>query len=140
MAKTIKVVDVSSADAINEEEEVEQVEQAEQVKSEEEVVSEARPEVEPEREKKTIKTVELFECEKCGKKLTARTLKYAHPSKCPYGDGKPSRTQTQKPVKPEKKQAEPEPAPKPILTAYEQRMLRIRERQDKIRELASQAF
>ena len=139
MAKTIKVVDVSSADAINEEEEVEQVEQVEQVKSEEEVVSEARPEVEPD-EKRTIKTVELFECEKCGKKLTARTLKYAHPSKCPYGDGKPSRTQTQKPVKPEKKQAEPEPAPKPILTAYEQRMLRIRERQDKIRELASQAF
>jgi hypothetical protein len=51
-----------------------------------------KPEVEPEREseKRTIKTVELFECEKCGKKLTARTLKYAHASKCPNGDGRPS--------------------------------------------------
>ena len=141
MAKTIKVIDVSSTDAINNDE-------AEQVESvEPEAVSEAKPEVEPESEKRTLKTVELFECEKCGKKLTARTLKYAHPSKCPYGDGKPQQVQIPKPVKPEKKReveretvVVKEPEPKPILTAYEERMLKIRGRQEKIRQLASQAF
>ena len=50
MAKAIKVIDVSSADAINEEEEVEQAKQVEPRKSEE-AVSEVKPEVEPEREK-----------------------------------------------------------------------------------------
>jgi hypothetical protein len=99
MAKTIKVIDVSSADAMKDEE----VNHVEPVV---EAVSEVKPEVEPEREseKRTIKTVELFECEKCGKKLTARTLKYAHASKCPNGDGKPSYQQVQtcsKPVDPE---------------------------------------
>jgi hypothetical protein len=141
MAKTIKVIDVSSTDAINNDE-------AEQVESvEPEAVSEAKPEVEPESEKRTLKTVELFVCEKCGKKLTARTLKYAHPSKCPYGDGKPQQVQIPKPVKPEKKReveretvVVKEPEPKPILTAYEERMLKIRGRQEKIRQLASQAF
>ena len=97
MAKTIKVIDVSSTDAINNDG-AEQVEPVEP-----EAVSEAKPEVEPESEKRTLKTVELFECEKCGKKLTARTLKYAHPSKCPYGDGKPQQVQIPKPVEPEKK-------------------------------------
>ena len=134
MAKSIKVIDVSSTDAVNEAEEVEQVESVKQ----EEAVSETKPEAEPESEKRILKTVELIECEKCGKKLTARTLKYSHSSKCPNGDGKPQQVQIPKPVKPEKKRAELEP--EPILTAYEQRMLRIRERQDKIRQLASQAF
>ena len=141
MAKTIKVIDVSSTDAINNDE-AEQVEPVEP-----EAVSEAKPEVEPESEKRTLKTVELFECEKCGKKLTARTLKYAHPSKCPYGDGKPQQVQIPKPLKPEKKReveretvVVKEPEPKPILTAYEERMLKIRGRQEKIRQLASQAF
>ena len=33
--------------------------------------------------KKNIKTVELIECPKCGKKVTERTLKYSHQAVCP---------------------------------------------------------
>ena len=39
--------------------------------------------VEEEPENKNIKTVELVQCPKCGKKLTQRTLKYSHESVCP---------------------------------------------------------
>ena len=33
--------------------------------------------------KKNLKTVELMECPKCGKKVTERTLKYSHQAVCP---------------------------------------------------------
>ena len=36
-----------------------------------------------EKPKKQVKTLELVECEKCGKKLTQRTLKYSHQPVCP---------------------------------------------------------
>ena len=36
-----------------------------------------------EKPKKQVKTLELVECEKCGKKLTQRTLKYSHQAVCP---------------------------------------------------------
>ena len=35
-----------------------------------------------------IKVVELSQCEKCGKKLTARTLKYTHNNVCPANENK----------------------------------------------------
>ena len=46
--------------------------------------------------KKNVKTVELVECEKCGKKLTQRTLKYSHPAVCPKNDPPPESTQKPK--------------------------------------------
>jgi hypothetical protein len=65
----------------------------------------------------------------CKQMLTGRGLR---------SDPKPATQKT------DKKQSEAvsakEPEPKPILTAYEMRMLKIRERQEKIRQLASQAF
>ena len=33
-----------------------------------------------------IKVIELLQCEKCGKKLTARTLKYSHNNVCPANE------------------------------------------------------
>ena len=39
--------------------------------------------------KKNVKTVELVECEKCGKKLTQRTRKYSHPAVYPKNDPPP---------------------------------------------------
>jgi hypothetical protein len=54
-------------------------------------------EVKPVEDKKNIKTVELVECPKCGKKLTQRTLKYSHEAKCPKNDNPPPAT-----VKPDK--------------------------------------
>ena len=59
---------------------VEEVEVIENKPVEEIQVSIAEPLVE--QKKKDIKTVELVECPKCGKKLTERTLKYSHQSKC----------------------------------------------------------
>ena len=35
-----------------------------------------------------IKVVELLQCDKCGKKLTARTLKYSHKNVCPANENK----------------------------------------------------
>ena len=35
-----------------------------------------------------IKVVELSQCDKCGKKLTARTLKYTHNNVCPANENK----------------------------------------------------
>ena len=35
-----------------------------------------------------IKVVELLQCDKCGKKLTARTLKYSHNNICPANENK----------------------------------------------------
>ena len=36
----------------------------------------------------SIKVVELSQCEKCGKTLTARTLKYTHNNVCPANENK----------------------------------------------------
>ena len=38
---------------------------------------------------KNVKIVELKECENCGKKLTARTLKYSHAAVCPANENTP---------------------------------------------------
>lgn len=133
MVKTIKVVDATSADTVP----VEAEEQTDRALNEiePETISDDMPELTP--EKKNIKTVELFECEKCGKKLTARTLKYSHHKMCPKNEGRSQQAQA---PKLEKKEQLQEPEHKPALTAYEQRMLKIRERQDKIKRLVSLAF
>ena len=59
--------------------------------------------------KKNVKTVELVECEKCGKKLTQRTLKYSHPAVCPKNDPPPESTQ-----KPKKQRSTVETPPQEV--------------------------
>ena len=59
--------------------------------------------------KKNVKTVELVECEKCGKKLTQRTLKYSHPAVCPKNDPPPESTQ-----KPKKQRSAVEAPPQEV--------------------------
>ena len=46
------------------------------------VFSDALKKNEPQKDE-NIKVVELLQCDKCGKKLTARTLKYSHNAVCP---------------------------------------------------------
>ena len=75
--------------------------------------------------KKNVKTVELVECPKCGKKLTQRTLKYSHGAKCP---------------KNEKPQPVREEVAPPPLSAHAQRLQKIKERQEKFKNLAVHAF
>ena len=75
-------------------------------------------------EKKNVKTVELVECPKCGKKLTQRTLKYSHAAKCPKNE-KPQ------PVREESVQPP---------SAHTLRLQKIKERQEKFKNLAVHAF
>jgi hypothetical protein len=44
--------------------------------------------VEDKKKDENIKVVELLQCDKCGKKLTARTLKYSHHNVCPENESK----------------------------------------------------
>lgn len=58
-----------------------------------------------------VKITELSQCDKCGKKLTARTLKYSHNKVCPANENKPIKKpivkEIEEPIKTEK------PTPKP---------------------------
>ena len=76
-------------------------------------------------EKKNVKTVELVECPKSGKKLTQRTLKYSHAAKCPKNE-KPQ------PVRQEEVAQPP--------SAHTLRLQKIKERQEKFKNLAVHAF
>ena len=54
--------------------------------------------VEDKKKDENIKVVELLQCEKCGKKLTARTLKYSHNNVCPANGNKtPPKSKRAKP-------------------------------------------
>lgn len=113
------------------------------------VVEEVKPEVvilepKPEDKKvenKNVKTVELVECPKCGKKLTERTLKYSHANKCPKNENK-----QEEPNKKVKTQHEAKPITQisedihPMVSAYTQRINKIKEKQEKFRNLATLAF
>ena len=78
--------------------------------------------------KKNVKVIELKECEKCGKKLTARTLKYSHAAVCPANENTP-------PAKSRKKEAiTPEEEPKPPQVA------RLRKRQENFNILFANAI
>lgn len=160
MVKKIKVVDVN-------EPELQQVEQAESVEAvvEEvkdepinEIISDIKPGVEaPVKEvdadikpdtdlkevKKSVKTTVLVECPKCFKKLTERTLKYSHEDKCPKNENRKKKEveEVNKVVKDTTsyiKNVDKE-TPK-VISAYEQRLLKIKEKQEKYKILASQAF
>ena len=81
--------------------------------------------------KKDIKTVELVACPKCGKKVTERTLKFSHPRTCPKNENKQKQVIKQESIKEEHK---------PVLSAHEKRMLNIKEKQDRIKQLILNAI
>ena len=83
---------------------------------------------------KNIKTVELVQCPKCGKKLTERTLKYSHPSKCSKNEDKPQQ------VKQEPKLEKSHDNIKPVLSANEKIILNIREKQERFKQLIFNAL
>ena len=103
-------------------------------------------EVEPEDEPKNIKTIELVSCPKCNKKLTSRTLKYSHESVCPENGHPPPSTKgkfKRKPTNREESLAhviEQYIEHIPALTAYDKRLLLIKQKQDNIKNLAVHAF
>ena len=101
--------------------------------------------------KKNIKTVELVECPKCGKKLTERTLKYSHPIKCPKNENKPKEINLPKSEnKPDEiNLLNSENKPDEIamskietkpLGVLENRLLKIKEKQERYKNLARNAF
>ena len=97
--------------------------------------------VKPEDEPKNIKTIELVVCPKCNKKLTSRTLKYSHESVCPENGNPPTSINRPKKQKISKEESvEPDIYIKPPLTAYEKRLNTIKEKQDKIKNLALHVF
>ena len=117
------------------------------VKKEEDPITvsscEEDPEPEPEPEpiinevekNDNIKVVELLQCEKCGKKLTARTLKYSHNAVCPANEAKTP--PKKKRVKEDELQEDiTEEQPQPLST----RIAKIRNRQEKIMYYFLQQF
>ena len=81
--------------------------------------------------KKDIKTVELVACPKCGKKVTERTLKFSHPRTCPKNENKQKQVIKQESIKEENI---------PVLSAQEKRILNIREKQERIKQLILNAI
>ena len=100
----------------------------------EEVVEELKPveeeDVEEEKPKTDAKTLELVPCPDCGKKLTARTLKYKHPKVRPVKN-----PPAEKQKKPEPR--EPETVEQPIRS---ERFTRSHVRKEKIQKLIAHAF
>ena len=70
--------------------------------------------------------IELKECEKCGKKLTARTLKYSHADVCSANENTP-------PAKSRKKEEATTPDSKPP------QVVRLRKRQEQRNTLFANA-
>jgi len=88
------------------------------------------PKIEEDKKKdENIKVVELLQCEKCGKKLTARTLKYSHNAVCPANGNKtPPKS---KRVKPDDESVDEVKTPLKVE--------RIKKRQEKLSNLFSNA-
>ena len=85
--------------------------------------------VEDKKKDENIKVVELLQCDKCGKKLTARTLKYSHNAVCPANGNKtPPKA---KRVKPDVEVIEEVKSPNKVD--------RIKKRQDKFNQLFANA-
>jgi hypothetical protein len=87
--------------------------------------------------KKNVKTVELVECEKCGKKLTQRTLKYSHPAVCPKNDSPPPES-TQKPKK--QRSTVETPPPQEVEAPQTLGMVRRVRKNERYKELIVHAF
>ena len=85
--------------------------------------------------KKNVKTVELVECEKCGKKLTQRTLKYSHPAVCPKNDPPPEASQ-----KPKKQRSTAEAPPQEVEAPQTLGMVRRVRKNERYKELMVHAF
>ena len=77
--------------------------------------------------KTETKTLELVPCPDCGKKLTARTLKYKHPSVC----------SAKQPPKEKKQKPEPANLEEPLRP---ERISRVQVRREKMQRLIAQAF
>ena len=89
--------------------------------------------------KKNIKTVELVECPKCGKKLTKRTLNYSHMAVCPSNGDRPQKKNVVKKQESEYGKYLDEGV-EPMYNEKLQRVNRIRTMNDKYKHLISNAF
>lgn len=91
-----------------------------------------------EKPKKQVKTLELVECEKCGKKLTQRTLKYSHQAVCP-GNNPPAEAVQ----KPKRQRKPPPPTPEepqdPMMPSTLGLARRLR-RNERYKHLVANAF
>ena len=84
--------------------------------------------------KKNVKVIELKECEKCGKKLTARTLKYSHAAVCPANENTPpAKSRKKKAITPDDDEEEKEEPKQP-------QVARLKKRQEKFNILFANAI
>ena len=80
----------------------------------------------------SIKVVELSQCEKCGKTLTARTLKYTHNNVCPA-------TEVKTPPKAERVMPDDEPNEDVKEQQTTNKVERVKKRQEQFNHLFSNA-
>ena len=95
--------------------------------------------VEEEPETNNIKTVELVQCPKCGKKLTQRTLKYSHEAVCPGNEKQTIKKPKREQVAPKKEQYD-EPIDDHIERPVMQRSKIIQIRSGRYKNSISHAF
>ena len=109
-----------------------------------EVVKESEPvkEAEPVQEQKNIKTVELVECPKCGKKITQRTLNYSHMAVCPANENRSAKKTNVRTVGGSESEYGKylDEGSKPMESAKLQRLSRTQLRREKYQHLISNAF
>ena len=99
------------------------------------IVEESKPKA-----KSTTKQ-EIMECKDCGKKLTAKTLKYNHVYNCP------AKKQQQQPQKQEQEHppAQPEQPPQQLVSSVSDRLQKLKQERafrnhEKVKHLIAQAF
>jgi hypothetical protein len=112
-----------------------QKEEAEPVVEQQEVEADVKP-----KKKGSYKTLELVECPKCGKKLTERTLKYSHASKCPKNEEVQSNMQVAVNPREAVEHIKVSKDIEPAVSAYAQRLKKIKEKQESFKNLATLAF
>ena len=78
---------------------------------------------------KNVRVIELSQCEKCGKKLTARTLKYSHMRVCPANED------NQPIIRCKKEDTKPFTSETPMQEVAEPKVAKLRKRQDKFNSL-----
>ena len=83
---------------------------------------------------KNVRVIELSQCEKCGRKLSARTLQYSHVRVCPANeDNQPS-------IRCKKEDTEPPTSEPPMQEVAEPQIAKLRKRHDKLNSLFANAI
>ena len=87
--KNEEVAEIDNTEVIEEANEEQKVKETEEATKQEEVKTEVKEEAKPKKLARTVKVVELVECQACNKKMLPKSLKNTHPHYC---KGQPTET------------------------------------------------